>query len=158
MSIHIVEACEECSLGQRGAAGCCMASKFAPQQVCYLKFHEKRGLELNHIASILDQTSKRNSLSRGKVHSHNVSKSTSSSYKCDHLVRALMRPPLNTIHHLERLSTLSASWEATAESFSWACSACAWLSAVQTGALFHSKCTKSVCKLIQKPQPVRFSC
>lgn len=78
-----------------------MSSKFVPQQVCYLKFHEKRGSELNNIARILDQTSKRNSLSGGKVHSHNVLKSTSSSYKCDHLVRALMRAPLNTIHHLE---------------------------------------------------------
>lgn len=129
MSFHIVEACEGCSLGQKGAGGCCMSSKFAPQQVCYLKFHEKRGSELNQIAWILDQTSKRNSLSGGKVHSHNVLKSTSSSYKCDHLVRALMRAPLNTIHHLESGWARSVRPERLQQNHSTERDACAWLSA-----------------------------
>lgn len=130
MSVHIAEACEGCSLGQRGAGGCCMSPKFVPQQVCYLKFHEKRVSELNHIAWILDQTSKRNSLSGGKVHSHNVSKSTSSSYKCDHLVRALMRAPLNTIHHLESGWARSVRPERLQRNHSTERrDACAWLSA-----------------------------
>lgn len=106
-----------------------MSAKFVPQQVCYLKFHEKRVSELNHVARILDQTSKRNSLSRGKVHSHNVSKSTSSSYKCDHLVRALMRAPLNTIHHLESGWARSVRPERLQRNHSTERDACAWLSA-----------------------------
>lgn len=46
-----------------------------------------------------------------KLHGHNVSKSTSSFYKCNHLVLALTGTVKHNIPLREYLSRLSASWE-----------------------------------------------
>lgn len=59
MHIYIVQACERRAYMRRETRGSCTLSKCVLQQVWYLKFHEK-GSGLNHIAWILDQTSKRN--------------------------------------------------------------------------------------------------
>lgn len=56
-----------------------VVEKWAPEQAWALKFHEKAS-GLNHIAGILDQTSKRSK----KLNNRNVSKSTSSSHKRNH--------------------------------------------------------------------------
>lgn len=93
----------------------CMLSKHVVEQVWYLKFDEK-GSSLNHLAEILDQTSKSNNCYGKKLHNHNVSKSTSSSYKCNHLVGAHMWQ--NSIPLREYVNRLSTSWKSP-ESVIW---------------------------------------
>lgn len=82
----VTEACER---RRPKGIGSCKPTQCAPRQMQGLKFHGKR-----------DQAGQRYGLSRaeGAEGSRNVLKSTS---KHNQSVGALIRAPLNTIHHLE---------------------------------------------------------
>lgn len=78
-----------------------------------------------------------------KRHNHNVSKSTSSAYKCNHLVRALRGTVKHNIPLREHFSRLSAFWDSGYSGIWTWCRLTALYrqhcSIMQSGAVFHSK-------------------